>query len=1490
MGKPPEGGKLLLAIFLIINFVKGQNDYECPPQEKILPCRCSTRDMEYQIWCSHSELPKVLEGLNSISHYITHPIDELILENNNLPSLPGKVFTSLRVLRLMLRNNRLERVSSGWLDGLHDSLLELFLVEPDLRSLPIDSLDNLQGLEAITLQSKTMKRLPRFSGLTKLRYLQINSPSLIELSPMSFKDLPNLEQLHVFGSLNLVRLEAGLFRNLPKLSMINITDCGITWLHPRTFIELPELQEISLKGNSIQDAAIIGRAIIDLPRLSIIHLDYNKITKLQEECFVDLLSLSRLSLSNNYISEILPGSFQHLPLLRVLNLNNNKIIRIHPNFFIQRLGSNIEELLIINNNINHINEIRSIFEALPKLKLLDLSYNFIEEIPFGSLRGHLNLERLHIDHNQLTYIQRETFTSMPLLRELRLKNNSLTNSIELPFWNLPNLKGLDLSQNYFRHIDSMVIANLPNLRILDLSGNGISHIEPETFYLTPELENLNLSGNALSSIHPMTMRQLKKLYELDVSWNRLLNIIPGLPKNIEHLHLSMNRIIQLPTIQSQDLSLPSLRTLDISANGIELILPGTFSELPNLKKLNIGYNSIRLIDDNIFDGLVRLEILDLRYNRIVTLHGRSLKPLRSLLDLSLRGNRIEIIRSDIFDDNILLKRLDLAINNLAQIPHSTFLNTRNLRELYASHNTLTELPGSLHGLSSLEVLDLSFNKLNILSPDTLSSLTSLLELKLVRNKIKELREGAFSRLPRLNFIDLENNDLRVIEKNSIKNLPELQAIKLGKNKIQTIPSGAFVDLPLLQSTELQENRIQEISANAFVNVPHILFLNLSHNLLPSIEHAGLTGLRSLEVLDVSSNRLTRISTDSFALMEWLVELKMDNNRICGIEGAPFNDMPRLRVLSMRSNRMNSVSENAFKRLRSNIAILDIDGWLQQGSTEGPKCADGTLFKEMRLSRQDCLKKKYTTNVHPGCEAEMINQAHELSSYNDNEKLPPAWMNIQKPTKFSNNQDDYLYEDYPEYHYTNTTDQSTSEEINLSTSAYPTNIIITDKPQIVNDKPQKNSNTAIINDKNNLPPVKKKKPSNISASPGSSGFTFFGVPLPNLNFNLWGNTGKKKGLRKNDEKSLDNIKYRTFPKTEPEIHRGGFYPLPQPEGGFQPVTDPRLIYETKFKNHTINNNTITAKILRITNATKINNKNIQDDFIIKKNNITSKGDIQRVQLNNNKTKFINLTIPNVKKNITTTTTEIYDDNDENNNNYDIDSDESMHLEGKIASKIVWTTPLSSSSAESLLLDTSTEGNYRSRKKSNNLFDNDDHTSLVKPDDLTTPMSTIEPVVYVTTNKENNEIQETTASTSSTTTKPTTTTTMMNHNEHIFTNQTSQGMEASALSALLIPGGQIPVTVPIIGKIPGRSTIEKVASPRMANNTNKINNKNADNDDDKTTVNNDKTIEDDDPFNWYFQNYNDSNLEPYIGAVDNGQISTNKSNIIFILLISILLNFI
>lgn len=61
-------------------------------------------------------------------------------------------------------------------------------------------------------------------------------------------------------------------------------------------------------------------------------------------------------------------------------------------------------------------------------------------------------------------------------------------------------------------------------------------------------------------------------------------------------------------------------------------------------------------------------------------------------------------------------------------------------------------------------------------------------------------------------------------------------------------------------------------------------------------------------------------------------------------------------------------------LSCSCGMLWLRGWLQQASSEGPRCADGSLFKELRLSRQDCQRERYVEMVHPGCEAEMINVA------------------------------------------------------------------------------------------------------------------------------------------------------------------------------------------------------------------------------------------------------------------------------------------------------------------------------------------------------------------------------------------------------------------------------------------------------------------------------------------------------------------------------------
>lgn len=327
---------LIVLIILCVNFCTPQNfngNGICPPQELILPCRCSQKGAEIQIWCSHSDLPRVLNGIKSTSKALNRPIDELILENNFLPSLPGRAFAQLQITRLMLRHNGLERLSAGWLNDMETNLVEIFIVERSLRSVPVDSLFGIRNLEAITIQSESLKRCPEFSGLPKLRYINIESESLIELSPHGFRDLLSLETISVIHNKGLTRLEAGLLVDLPKLKSINFQYNGIEWIHLRALSStLMSLQTIDLSHNRISNAGMVGRALKDIQNLETLLLNHNFIETLSEASFVDLPRLKELRLDNNLIQELNHGAFHRVPSLKVVHLENNRLRHVSQAF------------------------------------------------------------------------------------------------------------------------------------------------------------------------------------------------------------------------------------------------------------------------------------------------------------------------------------------------------------------------------------------------------------------------------------------------------------------------------------------------------------------------------------------------------------------------------------------------------------------------------------------------------------------------------------------------------------------------------------------------------------------------------------------------------------------------------------------------------------------------------------------------------------------------------------------------------------------------------------------------------------------------------------------------------------------------------------------------------------------------------------------------------------------------------------------------------
>lgn len=134
--------------------------------------------------------------------------------------------------------------------------------------------------------------------------------------------------------------------------------------------------------------------------------------------------------------------------------------------------------------------------------------------------------------------------------------------------------------------------------------------------------------------------------------------------------------------------------------------------------------------------------------------------------------------------------------------------------------------------------------------------------------------------------------------------------------------------------------------------------------------------------------------------------------------------------------------------------------------------------------------------------------------------------------------------------------------------------------------------------------------------------------------------------------------------------------------------------------------------------------------------------------------------------------------------------------------------------------------------------------------------------------------------------------------------SRGTEASALSALLIPGGQVP-SGPIVNIRPlGRSTITKVASPYISYNAEQsrekqksiagaaqrseiIDETTIESQNEAFVIDDEAKVTDDSPFNWYFQHYNDTNLEPYVGIAYSSAAKIGTYRWFLLLLFSILI---
>ncbi|XP_058863222.1 podocan-like protein 1 isoform X1 [Acipenser ruthenus] len=502
----------------------------------------------------------------------------------------------------------------------------------------------------------------------------------------------------------------------------------------------------------------------------------------------------------------------------------------------------------------------------------------------GNLSTHTR--HLSLQNNQLKEIPFEPLSRLTELRTLNLHNNQLSST------GLPDEVFLYLSRLQYVYLANNRLTVAPrflpkSLRIADLAANALTEVYPLTFGGKPHLSSVYLHNNALENagLPDFLFNGSNSVSILILSNNQLSSAPSRLPPKLNKLHLQNNRISWIPSgAFSQQLHLRELylQNNQLSDQGLQ---NDTFSKLRSLEYLDLSMNNLTRVPEGLPPGIT---ILHLGKNRISSLSAEGVSRVRSLEYLLLQNNELTAssIHPQAFDKLRRLHTLHIYNNLLERVPPSL---PRRLRSLMMLHNRISQL--GLHDLVRtyyLSELNLSYNRLQServhrlafrklrrlqsldLSGNALTTVPlglpsglrvrgeaspfSLWELWLKSNLIDRLGEDALSGLSSLAQLHLGQNRLRDsgIALGSWREVPGLTLLDLSGNQLTQVPS----DLPgSLEYLHLQENRISTVPPSAFLSTPQLRGVFLRYNRLTAlaVSQAAFSTLRHLQVLDTTGN-------------------------------------------------------------------------------------------------------------------------------------------------------------------------------------------------------------------------------------------------------------------------------------------------------------------------------------------------------------------------------------------------------------------------------------------------------------------------------------------------------------------------------------------------------------------------------------------------------------------------------------------------------------
>ncbi|XP_055000591.1 leucine-rich repeat-containing G-protein coupled receptor 6 isoform X2 [Sorex araneus] len=423
-----------------------------PPAACPGPCHCQRDGLLLAADCSELGLTAVPSDLHPLTAYLD-------LSMNNLTELSPGLFSHLRFLEeLRLSGNHLSHIPGQAFSGLY-SLKILMLQNNQLRGIPAEALGDLPNLQSLRLDANLISLVPErsFEGLSSLRHLWLDDNVLTEIPVRALNNLPALQAMTL--ALNRIsHIPERAFQNLSSLVVLHLHNNRIQHLGTHSFEGLHSLETLDLNYNELQEFPV---AIRTLGRLQELGFHNNNIKVIPEKAFMGNPLLQTLHFYDNPIQFVGRSAFQYLPKLHTLSLNGATDLQEFPDL---KGTTSLEILTLTRAGIRLLPP--GMCQQLPRLRVLDLSHNQIEELP--SLHRCQKLEEIGLQHNRIWEIGADTFSQLSALRALDLSWNAIRSIHPEAFATLHSLVKLDLTDN---QLTALPLAGLGALKHLKLKGN-----------------------------------------------------------------------------------------------------------------------------------------------------------------------------------------------------------------------------------------------------------------------------------------------------------------------------------------------------------------------------------------------------------------------------------------------------------------------------------------------------------------------------------------------------------------------------------------------------------------------------------------------------------------------------------------------------------------------------------------------------------------------------------------------------------------------------------------------------------------------------------------------------------------------------------------------------------------------------------------------------------------------------------------------------------